>query len=190
MFKGLKAYIIFSLARVAVYIILALVIFFLGRFALERLLGGYSKYIVILGGGFIIFVGAMMAVGKKPEISGKNPLLHLLSSRWQVLQKNILEQDKKSLVMLGLIIGFLPCAPLLAILSYVGLISKSWLSSLFYSLSFGLGTFISPLLLLTVLAGAIPLLLPEKEALYSRLLSILCGCVIIFLGIQLISRAF
>lgn len=177
MLKGLKAYIIFSLARIAVYIILALVIFFLGKLTLERLLGGSSKYIIILGGGFIIFIGLLMVLQRFFR-----PCL--------LLGKNILEHDRKNLVMLGLIIGFLPCAPLLAILSYVGLISKSWLNSLLYSLSFGLGTFISPLLLLTVLAGAIPLFLPEKEAFYSRILSIICGCVIIFLGIQLINRAF
>lgn len=175
--KGLVTYIIFSLSRVSAYLILALLIFFLGEFMIEQITEEYSKYIFILGGGFIIFVGMIMALGK-----------HLDFGFLKRTEQVILERDIKSIVLFGLIIGFLPCAPLIAIFSYIGLISKTWLSSLMYSLSFGLGTTISPLILLIILTGLIPKLLINRAAIYYRVFNLICGLIIIFLGIQLIRR--
>jgi len=177
--KGIMVYILFSSARIFVYVVLGLVIFFLSRFAIERLLGGLYKYVLILGGGFIIIIGLFLAFGKRLEFKF-----------CRSLHKNLLERDKKSIFTVGLIIGFLPCAPLLSILSYVGLISRTWLASLLYSLSFGIGTFASPLILLTILAGIVPRLFLEKKAIYYSIFSFICGSTIIFLGIQLILRAF
>ncbi len=125
-------------------------------------------------------LGLVMALG----------ILRLARKPWNFLQEKMLEQDKKSTVILGLLIGFLPCAPLLVILSYVGLISKTWTNSLLYSFSFGMGTFVSPLILLAIFAGLIPQFLLNKKAVYSRIFSFICGLVIILLGIQLITQAF
>jgi sulfite exporter TauE/SafE len=175
--KGLKDYFLFSLARIFVYILLALVIFFLGSFTLERLLGRYSKYVFILGGGFIVLVGIAMALGQRLEFK-----------LWKFIQKNTLQNNKQSPIILGLIMGFSPCAPLLAMLSYIGLVSKSWFYSLLYGISFGLGTFLSPVILLIILTGFIPKLLIPRQAVYSRIFSFICGLIIMFLGVQLLTR--
>lgn len=178
-FKGLMAYILFSLSRIFVYLSLSVLVFFLGNFLLERLLPDFFKYILILGGVFIILIGVLVAWMRSLEF---RPL--------RFLEKNIIERDRKSMLVLGLIIGLLPCAPLLAILSYVGLVSKTWPESLLYGFSFGLGTFISPLILLVILAGLIPKILVDKKGLYGQIFSFVCGLVIIFLGLQLIRKAF
>lgn len=177
--KGLVVYILFSLSRISVYLVLGVLIFFLGNFLLERFLHNFSKYILTLGGAFIILVGILMAWGRRLEFKP-----------WQFLEKNIIGHDKKSMLALGLVTGLLPCAPLLVILSYVGLVSKSWFESLLYSFSFGLGTFISPLILLVILAGLIPKFLVDKKNLYTQIFSFICGLMIIFLGLQLIRKAF
>ena len=176
--KGIMVYVLFSSARIFVYVVLSLAIFFLGRFAMEKILGDLYKYVLILGGAFIITIGLFLAFGRRLEFSF-----------WQSWHKNILERDKKSIVAVGLVIGLLPCAPLLAILSYVGLVSRTWPSSLLYALSFGIGTFVSPLVLLAILAGLIPRLFLEKRAIYYSIFSLICGLMIIFLGIQLILGA-
>lgn len=175
--KGLITYLIFSLSRIFAYIILASAIFFLGKFMIERIATEYSKYVSIIGGIFIILVGAIMVLGK-----------HLDFGFFRKINRIVLEKDIKSVVLFGLIIGFLPCAPLIAILSYIGLISKGWLTSLGYSLSFGLGTIISPLILLVILAGFIPKLLIDRAVIYYRYFNVICGLIIIFLGMQLIYR--
>ena len=89
--------------------------------------------------------------------------------------------------VLGLIVGLLPCAPLLAALSYIGLVSFSWQRCIIYSLVFGLGTLISPLILLALGAGVVPRLLLNKPGI-SRALRLICGLIIMFLGVQLILR--
>lgn len=175
--KGLGVYILFSLGRIFVYIALSLLVFFFGKFIMEKLLFGFSKYVLIIGGTFIFLVGLLLALGKKLELKFCN-----------LLQKNILVHDKKSIIMLGLIIGILPCAPLLAIFSSIVLTSKSWFDSLLYSLSFGIGTFVSPLIFLVIFVGLIPSSLIDKS--YNRIFNLVCGLIIMFLGSRLIMRAF
>ncbi|HAM39007.1 MAG: hypothetical protein A2474_02845 [Elusimicrobia bacterium RIFOXYC2_FULL_34_12] len=56
---------------------------------------------------------------------------------------------------IGLLIGLSPCAPLLAILSYIVVKSESIYFGLFYGFMFGVGTFISPLIFCGLLLGFI-----------------------------------
>ncbi|MCM8795784.1 MAG: sulfite exporter TauE/SafE family protein [Candidatus Omnitrophica bacterium] len=163
--KGLSAYVLFSSVRMLTYIILGLGIFFLGRIVLGRFLSAISKYIFIFGGGFIVLLGLFMASGRQGKY------------------------DRKNIVIMGLVIGFLPCVPLIAIFTYIALVSKSWLQSLFYLFSFGIGTSISPLIFLVILTGLIPRLF-EKKTSYVRIFNLVCGLIIVFLGFGLIRRAF
>jgi len=175
--KSLWAYALFSSARIFVYCLLGLLIYFLGRFFAEHLLQGLSRYIYIAGGVFVVVIGTLTASGKRLE-----------NRPCQFLKKNLLEYDKKSILIFGFVIALLPCAPLLALLSYVGLISKSWVFSLLYSLIFGLGTLVSPLLALVFLASFISRLAMGEQKIYGQIFSFICGMVIIYLGIQLLIR--
>lgn len=177
--KSLLVYLLFSSARIFVYLSLSLIIYFLGVFATERFLGNISKYILILGGIFIIAVGLLMMLGRRLEFK---------SCRF--LEKKFLENDKKTVISLGLAVGLVPCAPLLAVLSYIGLVSKAWVNSLLYGLSFGLGTLLSPLILLAMLAGLIPRWLKDKVSVYNQALNFICGFIIVILGARLLIRAF
>jgi sulfite exporter TauE/SafE len=170
-------YLIFSLARIAAYIVLSVAVFFLGRFAEQRLLGGaLYKIVLIAGGSFIIFIGILMVLGKSQAFKP-----------WQFLYRHTLERDKKSAAFLGAIIGLLPCGPLFAVLSLVGLVSRTWLQSAVYSISFGLGTILSPLFLLVILAGVIPRFMRDSEKIY-RIFTVVCGLIIIALGVQLLLK--
>jgi len=177
--KGLLSYIFFSLGRIITYIILALCVFWLGKFLLIRAVGNVARYLLIPGGIFIILAGAMIIIGKNRE-----------SKICRFLNKHFIEQDRKSVFVMGCVIGLLPCAPLAALFSYVGLISKTWLQSILYSISFGLGTALSPIILFVILTGLIPGFFKNKKETVSRVLRIASGVIIVFLGIQLIWRAF
>lgn len=175
--KALYVYILFSIARILVYLLLSLLVFFFGNFLFEKYLFKFSKYILVAGGLFIILTGLLLAIGKRFEFKF-----------CKLLQKNLLEHDKKSVFVFGLVIGFLPCVPLLAVFSLMMLIAKSWFDSLLLGFSFGLGTFVSPLFFLVIFAGAIPSLFKNKG--YLLILNFICGAIIVFLGIQVIWRAF
>lgn len=175
--NSLAAYILFSLARIGVYIVLGLLVFILGKFALERFVSGYSRYLFIAAGAFLVLIGALMAIDKKSNLKFCG-----------FLREHILARDKKSVITLGLITGLFPCAPLLAVFSYIILVSRGYPETLFYCLSFGIGTFVSPLILLVIAAGLVPKYLVGSK--YERAFGLVCGLVIIFLGIQLAWRGF
>jgi sulfite exporter TauE/SafE len=177
--NSLLVYLLFSLGRVFVYISFSILIYSVGAFFTERFLGNISKYSIAFGGLFIIVVGLLMLLGKS---------LKFKSCR--ILENKLLDQDKKTVITLGLVVGLIPCAPLLAVLSYIGLVSKTWMNSLLYSLSFGLGTLLSPLILLAMLAGLIPRWIKNKNSVYNHLFNFVCGLIIVILGVRLLIRAF
>ena len=174
--KALKDYLIFSLARLMAYLALTLAVFFLGSFTLQQLHRDYARFLFILGGAFIVLVGLMMMIRIRLEFA---PLRRL--------QEKMTRRHKQNLILMGFIIGLLPCVPLLSIFSYIGLISKTSLRSLLYSLSFGAGTLLSPLIPLIIIAGFIPRLLKSRP-LYERLFSLVGGFIILLFGLQLIAR--
>jgi sulfite exporter TauE/SafE len=178
--QSIGTYLLFSSGRVAVYVILGLLVFLLGQFIAQTWLASLPlyRYIFIIAGAFIIFLGIFTAFGR-----------HLEFKYCQVLEKNLLQQYHKSALILGLITGILPCAPLLALLGYVALVSKTWPQAFIYCLSFGLGTFLSPLLMISILSGLIPRFLEGQKAIYYRVISVVCGLIMVFLGINLILRA-
>lgn len=179
--KGIKrssgVYFIFSFGRLLVYALLGLNVFFLGQ-AAARYISHSSKYIYIFGGLFIMLTGFLMAMGRN--------LNHKFCRR---LNDFFLKKDTKTILLFGLIVGILPCLPLVSILSYIGLASKTWAQSLYYSLCFGLGTVISPLFLLAALGGLIPRILKDNSK-FRTVFNSLCGLLIIFLGGRLLLRAF
>ena len=177
--KGISAYFLFSAARVAVYLALALAVFFLGKFILESWLGRFSKYLFILAGIFLVILGGLIAAGRD-----------LKSHCGEFLNRKLLTYDRKSIILMGLLIGILPCAPLLALFGTLGLISKTWMQAVLYTFFFSLGTVVSPLLILSACAGFIPKFLSGNKEAYSKILSFICGLIVIFLGIQLIIRAY
>lgn len=174
---SIRTYILFSLGRISVYMLLALSIFFLGQFLTDRFLGNISRYVFIFGGILILIMGLLTALRMRLEY---RPC--------QFLQRHLLQQDKKSIFVLGAIIGLVPCAPLLALVSYIGLVSKSWYNGLLYSFIFALGTFISPLLVLTALSGYLSRFFIDKRAIYARIFSFICGLIIVFLGLQMLRK--
>jgi len=180
-YSGIITYILFSSSRILVYVLLSLVVFLSGQFVTERFLSDSSRYIFIFGGVFIILMGIFLIFGSR--ISFK-PLA--------AIQRVMVGWDKKNAIILGILYGIIPCGPFMALLSYIGLVSKTWIQSSVYSLSFGLGTFFSPLLLLAIISGYIPglsrLHIPGLSGL-SGIIRVVCGAMIIFLGFQILWRA-
>ena len=176
---------LFSLSRICVYLILSVSVFLLGEFLVRQNLIYITKYIYLLGGMIIILIGVFTiikdSVGTTRICStaseGIKPVPFLLTK--------LFGNTKRCGIALGLIMGLLPCAPLLAVLSYIGLVSFTWQQSIFYSLIFGLGTLISPLILLVLGAGLIPRILSNRPRIY-RILRFICGFIIVFFGAQLV----
>ncbi|GAG45389.1 unnamed protein product, partial [marine sediment metagenome] len=99
--KGFKSVLIFSLSRAFIYVLLGLLAGFFGKM-LTTTLDKYSLTIYFIGGIFISLSGILILLGK-------NPNLHLC----QILRKYTVGDDIRNTIILGIIIGLLPCTPLL-----------------------------------------------------------------------------
>ena len=171
-YKALVFYTLFSLARISVYLVLGLAVFFVGSAALESLI---SPWVAIIGGIFIVCVGLAMCFGRGIRFKSL-----------AFLEKANLFRDLKNPFVFGLIFGLLPCAPLVAILTYIGLVSRNWQQALLYAFSFGLGTFMSLLLFVSILSGFVQAFLKKEK--HRAVLRIVSGIVLIVLGVQIVWR--
>ena len=171
-------YSLFTLGRAVVYIALITALFFFGRPALEAgLQGGFAGQIAVIGGLFLAMIGALLSIGKGSAFKPCSKLYDFF-----------IEKDKKNALVFGIITGLMPCVPILAVFSYLGLASSSWLVLFFHALSFTAGTFLSPLGLLALSAATLPHCLLKNSVLGRRALSLICGAIIIFLGVSLILK--
>ena len=175
--EGFFVYLVFSLSRIFVYLVLGILVGIFSQKILQGILVKSSPFF-LLTGLFILLLGLLIILGNQPNFR-----------LCKLLQKNLIKKDTKSIIGLGLLFGAMPCLPLVGILSYIGIISKSVLTSLFFMLSFGLGTLVSPLLILSVAAGSVPRLVKRYERI-SFLFKLLCGLIIMMLGLQVLVRFF
>jgi cytochrome c-type biogenesis protein len=130
-----------------------------------------SFYLHIAIAFLIIFMGILVFLGR----GFKAPL-------YQVLRRHMLV-GTEYILLLGFLIGVSPCAPLIAILTYIAYTATNLLQGIIYALFFGMGTVV-PVMTLGALTG----LFSEKIFRFSmhvKILRILCGIIIILFGIYL-----
>jgi hypothetical protein len=95
------------------------------------------------------------------------------------------------LFAMGFTVGVSPCAPLLALLFDITLLAKGWAGGLFYSFSFGLGTFLSGLLMVGAITGVLAAAV-GKTLRSNPVISIFrtaCGLILIALGVGILMRS-
>lgn len=171
--SGLLETLSFLFARVFAYTILGLLAGssakLLNQFFFHSSLGFYLRISISL---FICLLGLLIVLGKMP-----------IFNFCQAPRAHLVERGTKSMFLLGFLLGFSPCPPLIALLGEVVLISQNAFQGAFYAASFGLGTLVSPLLVLGPLAGYLPSKLKPSPKSFT-LFRILCGLLLLGLGIQ------
>jgi len=171
---GLKDILIFSTSRVVIYGLLGLLASSTGYFLAEVISSSKLNLIKYLGAGtFVLLLGIIMMLGRT-----RLPFC-------RILHRETIEKSAKSMILLGILIGVSPCLPLLGALTTIAGLAKGPLVGAFWGLSFGLGTVISPLIILALVAGGLGKLLSLKPILH-QVASRLCGCFLIYFGIRLI----
>ncbi len=171
--QGLGAILIFSSSRLLAYAILGFLVGSLGRLFTDTF-SRYNLIINLVGGLFISILGIFIIFGKD------------IPFRFcKILRGHTVESKARGLVTLGLIVGFMPCLPLLGILSYIALLAKSSWQGTLFAISFGVGVFISPLIILALLASALPQVIFRNYRVFD-LFRRICGLLLFLVGIRLI----
>ncbi len=149
--KSSISYLVFSIFKLISYAILGLACAAGAKLLQNQLFEKYLSAIFLSLGFFIVLIGITTFFYQKTEMPKICGWLH---------KGNI-----RNVGILGLLIGFSPCLPLLGILNYIVLISKTSFEALFFSLSFGLGTVLSPLLIVVMLSAGVSQKLSKNERL-------------------------
>lgn len=174
--EGFKATLIFGLTRMFIYGLLGGLMGYVGyhlfRFFFHNRV--FLTYLWISAGAFIMLLGVLIMLGK----GIKNPIC-------QYLQKQTVENSSRSMVILGIVVGLSPCLPLLGILTEIMFLSKTFYEGFVMGLAFGVGTVISPLLLLGALTPVIPSKLFRSDRAF-RVFNFLCGFLLVVVGFYII----
>jgi sulfite exporter TauE/SafE len=175
---GLRCWFLFSFSKLLSAILLGFIASLAGVSLLRRFYWEAPGYIIwLLTGSFIIFLGVMVFAGAHTKFR--------LCSR---LNQTMIQRDTKSLVILGLLIGALPCVPLLGILSYIAMISTHYWHGIAMGGAFGFGTIISPLIFGSMIAGAITGLKIFQNSKAAIIFQRICGFILIFLGAHIVQK--
>jgi len=173
--QGLIEALIFLSGRLFAYLVLG---YLAGLSAtLLKQFGSLSFILFLkpLGGVIIIILGILILFAREPAYCGCKFLANKAITFG-------------SLLILGFIMGIFPCAPLLALLFEITIISKTAFQGLLCALSFGLGTFISGFMVIAGLTGMItwfPAKI-QKSSLILLTFRIICALLLVLLGLRLV----
>ncbi|MFA4967409.1 MAG: sulfite exporter TauE/SafE family protein [Candidatus Margulisiibacteriota bacterium] len=170
--EGFKAALVFGLARLAVYTLLGGAVGYIGYYLFEIFHSRIWGTMLWGGAGiFIIGLGILVILGREAG----NPFC-------RSLQKQKIGSNTQSLILLGIIIGLSPCLPLVGVLTEIMFLSEKFYQGFLYGFAFGVGTVISPLLLL----GALAPLIPAKLLRFEKTFNFICGALLIAVGVYML----
>ncbi|MBP7088842.1 MAG: sulfite exporter TauE/SafE family protein [Candidatus Omnitrophica bacterium] len=169
--ESLHSYFLFSSGKLIGYMILGIISAIGVKILNSPSLINYLNFIYLLLALFIVIIGISMILDQNPNFSKNCNWLH---------KGNI-----RNVGVLGLLIGLSPCLPLLGILNYVVIISSTVFKAVFFTLVFGVGTVLSPLILGIVFSAKLGRWLCENKHI-KRILKITSGTILIILGGKII----
>lgn len=169
--QSFLSYLTFSLSKLTSYIILAALAALGVSIIHHSIFEKYSYLIYLVLGCFTVGIGLTGLVSNQKNMSKLCQWLH---------KGNI-----RNMGVVGLLVGFSPCLPLLGILNYIIIIADSSFKAVMFSLVFGIGTVLSPLLLLTILSAKVAEFFSKNKAL-TLTIRVLSASVLIFLGVKII----
>ncbi len=178
--EGLKATLIFSLARLSAYILLGFLAGLVGVFITNLIQeGSLSTYLIMGMSIFISLVAVLMILGKE-----------LSFSPCQRFKEIGIQRSTLSMAISGFTIGFASyCTPFFGILAYIASTVKSPLLGALYGLSFGLGaSLLTPLVVAGVLSSVIPRLIFSHPSIL-KIFRRACGLLLLLWGIRLFISA-
>lgn len=172
-YGGLKTSLTFSLGRLSALALLGWLA--VTAFAsINRLFPPHrSGYLYLSLAIFIIFIGIFVTFGKGFKV----PFFQILRGY---------AESNKSLAVWGFLMGIAPCAPLIAILTYIACTATNGLQGILYALSFGMGTTV-PVIILGTLTGYFSAWI-AKTTFQLKILRIVSGIILILFGIQLLYK--
>ena len=172
---GLKATLVFSLTRLLVYVLLGALSGYIGSWLVKLFIASaFTYWVWTFGAGLIIALGLIIMVAGNFD----SPVCGYLS-------RSFIKDPTTGMILLGLIVGVSPCLPLIGIMAEIAIFSANIFVGALYGLAFGIGTVISPMLLLGALAPVLPAGLLKKET-SLKIFNFICGALMVMAGVYIL----
>ncbi|MFA5369305.1 MAG: sulfite exporter TauE/SafE family protein [Candidatus Omnitrophota bacterium] len=177
--QGLACWSIFSLGRVLSVVFLSFLAGCAGSFLFRFFYWTITGYILwAITGFFICSLGIAIFCGRyntAPSCCG--PAACYLSRR-----------QAKDTVLLGVLTGLMPCLPLAGVLSYISMVSTHFADGILFGLSFGIGVSVSALILMSMIAGAVPGFIHLRQGRGKIILYKLSGVILMIFGFHILFK--
>jgi len=173
--KSIVSYAVFSLFKLLAYGLLGLVCAGITNLLSGAALTSYSRIIYIGLGIFIVVIGVATLLPGSRRFGSFCALMNTGHAR--------------NVGVLGFLVGFSPCLPLLGILNYVILISQNPFQAVLLTLVFGLGTVFSPIILLIMFSAKFADIFSKSEKI-KLIFQIICGIVLIAFGAKVVFQQY
>ena len=184
-----KDIVVFLSGRLLAYMLLGTVAGLSGTILRKFISSGFSSYLQPLAGAVTILFAVIILTEWGHSFSSHKTLYengcpHFCSTiRGKMLNFG-------GVFVFGFLVGMSPCAPLLALLFDIALMSKGTVDGMIYAFFFGAGTFLSGLITVGVIAGLltrIPAALVRSKT-ANIIFKVVCAVLLIVLGLGLMLR--
>lgn len=172
--QGIAATVSFATGRIIAYLILG----WLAGWSIRLLeLFQHNAFppamIRILAAGIVIITGLLIIIGRNVSDPYCGRFI-----------KYFIDKNHKSVFILGILLGFAPCFPLIGVLTYIAVKAASPWQGMIYAGCFGLGNMII-VLLLGVLSSRIIVSYKQEIKIGQKILIKVCGIFLIIWGVLL-----
>ncbi len=175
-FQGFKSFVIFTAGRIFMCGVLGLASGYMGATLINTDVG--FRYVSIIYSMAMVSIGLMMFI---PHVY-ENCRAEKKSEAGSFFSKRLAFSPVIHLLVMGMIFAIIPCPPMIAVLIN-SLRMPSAVSSSILMLLFGIGITISPLVIVSVLAGWFSKKIKTKVPQYKMLFQKLSGVILILLGV-------
>ncbi len=165
-----------SLARIIPYLILSVISAVIAQLWIQRFYQSRAGLFIYLSAGALIsLLGILIMLGKSDKLHCRLPF------------KKVKARGLGEMILLGIMVGFAPCLPLLGVLAYIAFNAQNILQGGLLGLSFGAGTLFSPLVLFGPIVAAASAVLLKRPLVYN-IVSRACGLVLLYFGTGIIIK--
>ena len=176
---GMKVGLVFSGGRILALAILGALATFAFDFITRFFPPNKSYFLPLTIAIFVIILGVLIFFGKMDS-------MHFAKVPFP--KKGIMQKISGNMLILGFLVGMSPCAPLIAVITYIACKTEYIATGMLYAVSFGIGTAVAPVVL-----GAITGILPEKlvrSTKSRKVFQFVSGSVLVAFGLELVYSIF
>jgi cytochrome c-type biogenesis protein len=176
--NGVKSFLAFTVGRIFMYAALGFAWGYIGIELVDRETPGF-QYVSLVYSIVLILIGLLIFIR---SVSGNCMKSNEKTGECRFIPRHIITNPTIHLFVVGMTFALIPCPPMLGIFVY-SLQMPSVISSSIIMTLFGIGTAVSPLVIISAVSGLLSKKIKAEAPQYKMLFQGLSGVILILLGV-------